>query len=267
MNEETLLIGFKAICNFINDLESVYGKKHKPLKLYKRLINHTQISHDQAIRKHIAIFYQFCSANQEALTTRDKTKLTSTRLEYSERVFVDMGYILGVADSETTDVIWRHLLTISAILDPSGKAKEVLRKATAEGKTGKEESDFLTNIISKVEKNVKPDSNPMEAISSMMQSGVFNEMLSDLGSKKLDMSKLLGAVQGMVAGLGNQLGDDPEAKQALGMLTNMTGMLGGGAGNGQAPDMAGMMQMMSGLMAGASAGSTPTLPSVETKKL
>jgi hypothetical protein len=251
--EETSLIAFKAVCNFVNDLESEYGKRHKPLKLYKRLINHTQIAHDNAIRKHLLVFYDFCVANRDALASQDVSKLVSKKMEYSERVYIDMEQIFRMADAETTPVIWKHLLTISALLDPTGKAKEILKKAVEDGKSGLDETDFLTNIISKVEKSVKPDANPMEAVSSIMQSGIFTEMMSDLGSKKLDLGKLLGAVQGMVTTLSNQAGDDPEAKQAMGMLSNVTSMMGNG---NQPPDMSGMMQMMTTMMAGMKAGPT-----------
>ena len=247
MNEETSLIAFKAICNFVNDLESVYGKKHKPLKLYKRLVNHTQIMHDQAIRKHIIIFHDYCVVNRDALASQNSSKLVQKTISYSDRVFVDMSIIFHLADQETIPVIWKHLLTISAILDPTGNAKNILKKASEDGKSDKDETDFLTNIISKVEKSVKPDSNPMEAVSSIMQSGIFTEMMSDLGSKKLDLGKLLGAVQGMVSTLGNQVGDDPEAKQAMGMLSTMTSMMGNGS-SGAAPDMMGMMSAMMGGM-------------------
>ena len=54
--DENLLIAFKTICNFVNELASEYATKHKPLKLYQRLINKTQISHDQIIKKHIMIY-------------------------------------------------------------------------------------------------------------------------------------------------------------------------------------------------------------------
>lgn len=253
MNEETSLIAFKAVCNFVNDLEFEYGKRHKPLKLYKRLVNHTQISHDQAIRKHLGIFHDFCVENRDALLEQDKEKLVQKKIVYSDRVFIDMELIFRLADAETTPIIWKHLLTISAIVDPTGKAKEILKRAKEDGKASGDEADFLTNIISKVEKSVKPDANPMEAISSIMQSGIFTEMMSDLGSKKLDLSKLLGAVQGMVSTLGNQVGDDPEAKQAMGMLNNvsaMMGNMGNGGVNGAAPDMSGMLQMMTSMMGG-----------------
>jgi hypothetical protein len=265
MNEETSLIAFKAICNFVNDLESEYGNKHKPLKLYKRLVNHTQISHDKAIRKHLTIFNQFCMSNRDALTEQNSEKITQKKIVYSEKVFINMEQIFKMADKENAQIIWKHLLTISAIVDPTGKAKEILKKTLESGQTGQNESDFLTNIISKVESSVKPDSNPMEAVSSIMQSGIFNDMMSDLGSKKLDLNKLLGAVQGMVSNLSSQMGDDPDSKNAMGMINNLTSMMNGPGG---APDMSGMMQMMTTMMAGMQTGNTQsqqtdTIPQIE----
>lgn len=258
MNEETLLIGFKAICSFVNDLCNEYGKRHKPLKLYNRLVSHTQITHDQAIRKHFVIFHDFCVANRDVMHEQDASKLVKKKIEYSERVYIDMEHIFNVADEETTPIIWQHLLTISAIVDPTGNAKEFLRKNIQENKN---ETDFLADVISKVEQNVKPDAKPMEAISSILQSGIFTELLSGmqggLQNGKMDINKLLGVVQGMVSNLSSQAGDDPEAKQAASMLGNVSSMIGNMAnnrGNGAPPDMSGMMTMMTTLMSGMNGG-------------
>lgn len=261
MNDETYLIGFKAICNFVNDLESVYGSSHKPLRLYKRLVSHTQISHDQAIRKHIGIFQDFCFSNRESFYTQNNLNLTKKKIEYSDRVFIDISTILEKSDTETTNIIWKHLLTISAIVDPAGKAKEILRKHKEEDKTSVDETDFLTNIISKVEQTVKPDANPMEAVSSILQSGIFTDMMSDLGSNKLDLGKLLGAVQGMVSKLGSQVGDDPQAQQTVGMINNMMGSMA----NGGQPDMSSMMQMMTSMM-GSMQNNGNTIEDITEKK-
>jgi hypothetical protein len=261
VNEETALIAFKAICNFINDLESEFGKRHKPLKLYKRLINQTQICHDKIIKKHITLFHDFSMNNRDALLNSDDSKLQHKRIAYSERVYIDMDYIFRLADKETKDVIWKHILTISAIVDPSSRAKDILKKSVEENK-GTNEAEFLNNIISKVEQSVKPDANPMEAVSSIMQSGLFNELLNDLGSKKLDMGKLIGVVQGMVSNMSSQVGDNPEAKNAMGMLNNMVGSIGNmdnsnstpGGMPGGMPGGLDMMSMMSTLMGGMMGG-------------
>lgn len=251
VSEETALIAFKAICNFINDLENEFGKKHKPLKLYKRLINHTQISHDAAIKKHLTIFHDFSMANRDALLDQDPSKLIQKKLAYSERVFVDMEFIFKLADDDTRDVIWKHILTISAIVDPASRAKDILKKQVEDGKGGNE-ADFLANIISKVEKSVKPDSNPMDAVNSILQSGLVNEMMTDLNSKKLDMNKLLGVVQGMVSQLGAQTGDDTESKNAMNILNTMVGSIA--HGGGPPPNIMSMMSTFMGGMMGGNMG-------------
>jgi len=266
----TYLIAFKSICNFINNLSAEYGKKHKSLKLYNRLINKTQISHDQVIKKHISLFQKFCSENREALATQSREKLVEKKITYSDRVYVDMDLILGMADKETSSVIWKHLLTISAIVDPAGKAKEILRKNAEDGKAGPSESNFLADIISKVEKNISPDANPMEAVSSIMQSGIFTDLMagmqSGLSNGQLDMGKLLGAVQGMMANMGEQAGDDPEAKNAMGMISNLMGTMtaGGPGAGGNPPDM---MQMMTTMMSGMGGGmGAPRVSSIQEEQ-
>jgi hypothetical protein len=154
-----------------------------------------------------------------------------------------MEYIFRIADKENSPVIWQHLLTISALIDPDGKAKDVLLKNKEDDK---KEDDFLSDIISKVQQNVKPNSNPMEAFSSILQSGVATDLISNmqgnLKSGKLDMKKLLGSVKGLITNLENQEGAEPEMKKAMGMLNNLIG------DGDSPPDLGAMMQGMMGLM-------------------
>lgn len=252
MNDERTLIAFNAICSFINDICDEYGKKHRPLKLYKRLINQTQISHTEAIKKHINRFREFCLVNRDGIMEQDESKFTSHKISYSERVFVDISKIFRFADNDTKPVIWQHILTISALLDPAGKAKEILRKNAEEGKSSQKETEFLHDIISKVESNTSPDANPMEAISSLLGSGIMTDMMSAMqGGGDLDIGKLLGAVQGMVGSLQQQAGDDPQAKQVMGMMTSMLGSVQ----QGEQPDMT---QVMSTMMTTMSGGTPPS---------
>ena len=227
---DTNLITFKAITNFVNELGQMYGKKHHPLKLYRHLINKTQISNDKVILKHIDTFRKFCISNREAICLKNIEELSEDILQYSSKVFINMKTVFKLADSDSTKIIWEHLLCISALVDPAGKAKEILKKNQEEGKTGKNETDFLTDIISKVGENVQPDADPMSAASSIMNSGLLTELMSGMQSGlsegKLDIKKLLGAVQGMVSTLGEQVGDDPQAAGAMNMINTMMGSMG-----------------------------------------
>lgn len=263
MATDTSLITFKAICNFTNDLSEVFGEKHRPLKLYTHLINKTTLSHEKAIKKHIEAFNTFCVNNREAISTKNIKGLDKPVIEYSSRVFINMKEIFDLSDKETADVIWKHLLTISALVDPSGKARQILKEQKDKG--GGDEVNFLSDIISKVEGKVNPDANPMEAITSIMQSGIFNDLVQGMGSGlqngSLDLNKLMGTVQNMVTKLSDESGDKEGGEQAVNMLSTMMGSMNAGKnapdndGSQQPmPDLAGMMGPLMGMMGGMAGG-------------
>ena len=171
------LLTFKAISTFVTELSENFSEKNHSLKLYSRLINKTTLSHDTAIKKHIEAFRIFCFENRDALENKKVELFVKTTVEYSSKVFIDFTSIFKEADSETKNIIWKHLLTISALVDPAGKAREIL-KNNKESK----EANFLSDILEKVETNVTPNSNPLEAISSIMSSGVFNDLITGMNS-------------------------------------------------------------------------------------
>lgn len=258
MSTDTSLITFKAISNFTNDLSEVFSDSHRPLKLYAHLINKTTIAHDKAIEKHTEAFRRFCVDNRESIAEQNIQKMNNSYILYSKRVFIDMKEIFLRADSETHKIIWKHLLTISALVDPAGKARKLLKEQSE--KKGGNEANFLTDIISKVENQVNPDSNPMEAVASIMQSGIFTDLIQGMGSGlqdgTLDLTKLMGTVQNMVTQIGESSGDTENGEQAMNMINNMmSGLNIGGENNSQdsmnMPDLTGMLgPMMSAMMGG-----------------
>ena len=269
MNSDTSLVCFKAISNFTSELVELFSKQQRSLKLYGRLINKTTIVHDKSIKKHIDAFRNFCVSNRDAIVKKSIEMLSIGKISYSQRVYIDMIEIFKLSDKETSNVIWEHLLCISALVDPAGKAREVLKENLASGKAGDGETTFLTDIIDKVEAHVDPDSNPMEAVSSIMKSGIFTDLIggmnSGLSDGSLDLGKLMGAVQGMVGQLGEKSGGNPQSEDAMNMLTTMMGSMGGAPGvsnSGEVPDLAGMMQGMLGAMNGGS--SMPSIPTMPT---
>ncbi len=288
------LMSYKAISDFTKELNNISEDNHS-LKLYVHLLNKTTLSHDKAIRKHISIFRDFCIANRDGILKKDFSLFTQDRLEYSSRVFIDFKKIFKESDADTTNAIWKHFLTISALLDPAGKAKELLKK------NANKEADFLSNIISKVENNVKPDSNPLEAVSSIMNSGIFNELISDMNSGlengNLDLSKLMGTVQQMCNGLSNSSNNSDgsetsDAENPLNMITKLMGniqspegpsggdenpmnmlsgllsSLGGGASggnsdNGGMPDLSNLTNLIGPMLSTIGGGNNKNMPSIE----
>lgn len=267
MNDNSLIC-FKAISNFTTELGELFGKKQRSLLLYNRLINKTTITHEASIKKHIDAFRNFCISNREAIVSKSLDKIQNSNISYSERVYINIVDIFRLSDKETVSVIWQHLLCISALVDPAGKAKEILKENLSTGKTSTGETNFLTDIIDKVEKHVDPNANPMEAVSSILKSGIFTDLIGGmnqgLSNGSLDIGKLMGAVQGMVGQLGGKSGGDPQMDNMMNMMTSMMGNIGNmGKSNmgsdGGVPDLAGMMQGMQSMMSGL--GGNKDLPS------
>ena len=267
-NTDNSLVVFKAIVNFTSALEEIFGED-RPLKLYHHLITKTTLAHSKAITKHIKAFRAFCVDNRDAFEVQDVSKLKVKKISYSDRVYINIGKILSIADKETSTVIWQHLLTLAALVDPTGKARQIL-KTNIDNEQAAPESNFLTNIIEKVEQHVDPDSNPMEAVSSIMKSGIFSDLVGGMGNGlqdgTLDLSKLMGTVQNMVGGMS---GGSSDNNNPMAMMNTMMANMNTDENNNnqQMPDLSNIMNMM-GPMLGALSGGVNTTPTTlnEPKK-
>lgn len=230
--DDSSVLKFKAITSFVNDLNDEFGSKQKSISLYHRLLEKTGIIHTTPVLKHIDCFRTFFVKNKEAMEKQDVSKLVETKIVYSERVYIDVKIVLEQSDSECSVIIWKHLLTIWGLIDPSSDAKETLKELVKVSDS--KESDFLNKIIDKVEKSVDPTkmntSNPMDMVSGLMQSGVFNELITGmqggLSDGSLDMSKLMGSVQGMMSKLSPDGQIPPEISGMMNMMGPMLSNMG-----------------------------------------
>ena len=236
------LIAFKAISDFTKELCENFTSndkdKNHSLKLYEHLLNKTTLSHDKAIKKHIEAFRLFCIENRDAIKSRNPSLMTNNKVSYSSRVYIDFSSIFKDADKDTSNIIWKHLLTISALVDPAGKAKDILKN-----NTDSKEASFLSDIINKVESNVNPNSNPLEAITSIMSSGVFTDLVAGMNTGiqngELDLGKLMGTVQTMCSTLSSDIDkkSDNVPENPINMLSSLMsnmdnlGKKGGGGGD------------------------------------
>ena len=255
------LLTFNAISTFISELSDSFSEKNHSLKLYSRLLKKTTLSHDIAIKKHIECFRVFCFENRDALEKRNVELFVKPIVEYSSKVFVDFTGIFKEADLETTNVIWKHLLTISALVDPAGKARELL-KNNKESK----EANFLSDILEKVETNVTPNSNPLEAVSSIMKSGIFTELISNMNNGiqdgSLDLGKLMGTVQQMCTSLNPDGGGGGDLNTTpMNMLSSM--MSGGGGGG--TPDLSGLTSLLGPMLSSLSQSKVEEIEEIDSK--
>lgn len=220
MNEETTLIAFKAITNFVKDLNDFFGKKNKSLQLYNRLLQHTNISHDKAISKHISLFQHFCKENISCIQER-KTPLLMGTITYSDKVFIDMNYIFAKAALDEYEPIWKHLLTIDAILNPASHSKQLLLKQH-ETKSAVDSDDFIKSMMDKVQ-NAGAES-PADLFSSGAMTEIMGGVQQQMASGNLDVGKLMGSVKTMMGSLAAEAGDDPQINQLMGMVNGLMNM-------------------------------------------
>ena len=208
-------------------LNEEFGSRNKPLRLYARLIEQTTFSHELPIQKHVHAFTQFCINNREAILAKNAEHLTQPKISYSDRVFINLKDLFKLADADQRLVMWQHILTISALVDSAAKAKQILKKTAKKGAA--KEVNFLTEMIDKVEKNINMDqvNNPFEAITQIMSSGVLTDLIGsmnqNISSGQLDMSKMFGAIQGMI---GTMTKEQPEMGQMINGLMQSLGNLG-----------------------------------------
>jgi len=219
------LIAFKYISKLVTKISTNFSKQKKSLALYGRIIEKTTIMHEKPITKHVSIFRDFCIENREAIEQLDKEKFVSHQITYSEHVYINLKPLFRLMDQEVEDSFWKYLLAISSVVDTESRSKEVLKQLMEKGseESGGEaenvldvsdpsqlisslgiQDDFLQKMIDKVSNAISPDflcpdkiedTNPMNAISSIMSSSVFPELISDvqagINSGQLNVGKLM----------------------------------------------------------------------------
>ena len=199
---KTQLLAFNAISEFMKDLASNFGSKQPSLALYARLIEHMTLSQEIAIGKVVKSFSDYVSENQTAIEEKEDKKLTTTPISYSERLYLTLPPLFGMAENDIKIVMWKHLITIYGIFYPDSQAKDILRKMN-ESK-GSAETELISSMVQKIVPHLNPDdTNPLQAIMGLVSSGVFTELIGTMqkgmDNGNIDMNGLMGQVQGMMA--------------------------------------------------------------------
>jgi hypothetical protein len=221
-------------------LSASFGNKQKSLLLYGHLIEKTGLIHIDPVKKHINIFKKYTEENQEAIENRDKSKFNSTSISYSDKVAIDLKGVFSMCDKEEEKVVWNHLLTISAVLNPLGNAKQILKDLTASSSAKKgggsdlNEDNFLKNIMDKIGSEVEnydtENMNPMQMIGSMMSSGALNDIFqsisSGLNEGNLDLGSMMNSMQSLVGNLNTMVNENqPTASTAASAVETPTPLL------------------------------------------
>lgn len=219
------MYAFQTIQDFVNNLHDYFGKKCHSLNLYRRLVEKLSFGDHNLITRHLQTFKDFCVANRTAIREKNVDGLAQRRIEFSDNIYIDVKWVCEHSDADTRNTIWEYILTISALLDPSNKAKELLGTL----KEGTKEDQFLSSMIETVGQQVgdAPVSNPMEMVGSLMNSDVMGNLLqsmqSGVGDGKLDMNKLMSSMQGIMKNVQSQIesSDDPMVQNLMNMVSSL----------------------------------------------
>ena len=218
MDDQKLKI-FNSIASFVSDLNIGFGKKYKPVALYNRLVEKTEMKHESAIKRHIFAFEKFFDSNPNFISKKELTN--NALIIYSDRVYLDIGKILHRSDHDSHDFIYQHLLTIFSLIhvdDEKGKeALDILQNIQTNGLSeddfnpdeilgeldlpDSKEGEFIKNTIGNLTNHIDVN-NPMGSVMNMMSSGFLNTFMEDMNkqmeSGEVDMSKLIGVCTNMI---------------------------------------------------------------------
>lgn len=117
---------FSAIKSFVIEIKNNYGGEYKPLALYGRLIEKTEVSNEVPVQKHISTFRKFVVNNREAILNKDESLFNVQKVKYNDNVYFNVAHVFKMADNDSKAGIWEHLLVLSALLDKNSDAKNQL---------------------------------------------------------------------------------------------------------------------------------------------
>lgn len=240
MDEQYLRI-HRALLNFLNDACAVC--KDRPLHLYRRLVYKTRASQLRKMGQHITAVKAFCSANKDAILTKDASRLVEPNdcIRFSDTIFVNARSLLTSApDITSSDMLWNHLIAVGASVEDGDdtsfrdcmRALRAERQRTGdpasatsaiEGDTA--EDDLLASIVRKVERSVEPGTqiDPNQAVQQMMSSGMFGDVMSSmtagLSHGTISLPRLMSSVNSMITKLG--VADEPQIVNLVNVLGSL----------------------------------------------
>ena len=267
MDDQKLRV-FNAIASFVQDLDTGFGKKYKPVALYNRLISKTTLRDATAVDRHIKAFRTFFNQNPGYIKNKNVT--AHSRIEYSERIYLSIGRILSKTDPEAHKHIHQHLVTIYSLMNIGTKAgKEALETLKEDVSAGDgadidlqlpdtTEGNFIKDTLSEMTEhfdNMDENANPMMLMTDMLQSGFFTKFMGDLQTKfssgEMDIRSLMGTMTTVISEATPQ-GSEEAAQvrqfvnQSMTQVTALSGLTGGELPNAVQGEMTALLDAMTG---------------------
>jgi len=195
---------FSKALAFISELNKVFSKKYPSIQLYYKLLKKTPIGNTKGIQKQNEYILSYLMENAEGIKEKDVSKMKETIIQPHPSIYLEITSYLKEANKDTRNVIFSHLQLLSYLASPSEEWKTTLQQSTNthdSTRGGKKENAFLDQFINKIEKQFdgKEFQDPMSAAMSMMQSGLFSDIMQSMSegvqNGELDPKALLSTVQ------------------------------------------------------------------------
>jgi len=205
---------FKAITEFADQLNDVFGTENPNVNKVYRILMRTSLTNRKVVERHLIIFQSFLQLNRNAILGRSADNFTESTIELTERIKMNLKEIIQKAEEPVKKVIWQHLLNILFLYNPEDKVvKAELKVSISENDT--KENKFLMDTFSKFEEVMKKpqegeaQKDPMAMMGGLLQSGFLNEMIGNInnGVNKgdLNIKNLISTVQNLLGNLSDTI--------------------------------------------------------------
>lgn len=195
---------YQGFYKFVESLDDVVGDKNKPVRLYSHLLSKITSQHGGAIERNCLLLGEFIDANESAINSQDHTLFADPTIRYSDKVFIDLGTVMGEADQDTRTQIWKHILSLKKKLGKDEqKTSEQLNalckmdsSTISEGMGNLMEGEGIEQI-SQMLKSFGGEK-LAKSVTDIMNSDNFKNLLGEVKTKMDDGEIDLGNIQNMM---------------------------------------------------------------------
>lgn len=274
---------FSKALAFISELNNAFSKKYPSIGLYYKMLKKTPIGNTKGIQKQNEYIMGYLKENADGIKEKNLAKMKDTVIQPHPSVYLTITAYLKESDKKTRDVIFSHLQLLSYLASPSEEWKSTIVKGNKPSSSDGKEGAFLDKFIGKIESQFegKEFNDPMSAAMSMMQSGLFTDIMQSMSegvqNGELDPKALLSTVQSSLTSLtGNEVdingilngssklnlqgenGDNLNVD--MNQMFNMVGNMMGGGNSSSSSPLGGLGNILPTLMGG---GGTPDIDELE----
>jgi hypothetical protein len=210
---------FKAIVEFADQMNDVFGKEDVNVNKVYRILAKTSLTNRKVIERHLIIFYNFLETNRMAILARTPADFLESHIELTSNIRMNVKDTIAKADAPTQKIIWQHLFNIMFLYNPDDAViKNELKTSISENDT--KENKFLMDTFSKFEDIMKKpgeeNKDPMAMMGGLLQSGFLNEMIGNINSGvnkgDLNIKNLISTVQNLLGNLSETIDKEEKTK-------------------------------------------------------